>query len=101
MKRFRPNRIKIAGEFVSDMLDDEADRAVVKSIIGIAQALNIEVIAECVETAAQAKFLCDLQCFDVQGFAFSRARSAADITTILRRKKVFALIDRSALTEVA
>jgi|GEM_PF-2608209 len=101
MKRFRPNRIKIAGEFVSDMLDDEADRAVVQSIIGIAQALNIEVIAEGVETAAQAKFLCDLQCFEVQGFAFSRARSATDITTILRRKKVFALIDRSALTEVA
>ena len=101
MKRFRPNRIKIAGEFVSDMLDDEADRAVVKSIIGIAQALNIEVIAEGVETAAQAKFLCDLQCFEVQGFAFSRARSAPDITTNLRRKKVFALIDRSALTKVA
>jgi EAL domain-containing protein (putative c-di-GMP-specific phosphodiesterase class I) len=101
MKRFRPNRIKIAGEFVSNMLDDEADRAVVKSIIGIAQALNIEVIAEGVETAAQAKFLCDLQCFEVQGFAFSRARSAPDITANLRRKKVFSLIDRSALTEVA
>ena len=101
LKRFRPNRIKIAGVFVSDMLEDEANRAVVQSIIGIAQALNIEVIAEGVETAAQAKFLCDLQCFEVQGFAFSRALSAPDITTILRRKKVFALIDRSALTEVA
>ena len=101
MKRFRPNRIKIAGEFVSDMLKDETDRAVVQSIIGMAQALNIEVIAEGVETAAQAKFLCDLHCYEVQGFAFSRARSAADITSILRRKKVFALIDRSALIEVA
>ena len=101
MKRFRPNRIKIAREFVSDMLEEEADRAVVQSIIGIAQALNIEVIAEGVETAAQAKFLCDVHCYEVQGFAFCRARSAADITSILRRKKVFALIDRSALTEVA
>ena len=35
------------------------------------------------------------------GRAFSRARSAPDITQILRRKKVFGLIDRSALTEVA
>jgi diguanylate cyclase (GGDEF)-like protein/PAS domain S-box-containing protein len=101
LKRFRPNRIKIAGVFVSDMLEDEANRAVVQSIIGIAQALNIEVIAEGVETAAQAKFLCELHCCEVQGFAFSRARSALDITQILRRKKVFALIDRSALTEVA
>jgi diguanylate cyclase (GGDEF)-like protein/PAS domain S-box-containing protein len=101
LKRFRPNRIKIAGVFVSDMLEDEANRAVVQSIIGIARALNIEVIAEGVETAAQAKFLCELHCCEVQGFAFSRARSAADITQILRRKKVFALIDRSALTEVA
>jgi diguanylate cyclase (GGDEF)-like protein/PAS domain S-box-containing protein len=101
LKRFRPNRIKIAGVFVSDMLEDEANRAVVQSIIGIAQALNIEVIAEGVETAAQAKFLCGLHCCEVQGFAFSRALSAPDITQILRRKKVFALIDRSALTEVA
>jgi diguanylate cyclase (GGDEF)-like protein/PAS domain S-box-containing protein len=101
LKQFRPNRIKIAGVFVSDMLEDEANRAVVKSIIGIAQALNIEVIAEGVETAAQAKFLCELHCCEVQGFAFSRARPAPDITQILRRKKVFALIDRSALTEVA
>jgi diguanylate cyclase (GGDEF)-like protein/PAS domain S-box-containing protein len=101
LKRFRPNRIKIASVFVSDMLEDEANRAVVQSIIGIAQALDIEVIAEGVETAAQAKFLCELHCFEVQGFAFSRARSAPDITQILRRKKVFALIDRSALTEVA
>ena len=101
LKRFRPNRIKIAGVFVSDMLEDEANRAVVQSIIGIAQALNIEVIAEGVETAAQAKFLCEFHCCEVQGFAFSRALSAPDITQILRRKKVFALIDRSALTEVA
>jgi len=101
LKRFRPNRIKIAGVFVSDMLEDEANRAVVHSIIGIARALNIEVIAEGVETAAQAKFLCDLHCCEVQGFAFSRARSAPDTTQILRRKKVFALIDRAALTEVA
>jgi EAL domain-containing protein (putative c-di-GMP-specific phosphodiesterase class I) len=100
MKRFRPNRIKIAGEFIFDMLEDEADRAVVQSIIGIAHALSIEVIAEGVETAAQAKFLCDLRCCAVQGFAFSRALPAPEITTILRRKKVFALIDRSALAEV-
>ena len=96
MKRFRPNRIKIAGEFISDMLEDEADRAVVQSIIGIAHALSIEVIAEGVETAAQANFLRQLRCSEVQGFAFSPALSAPDITTVLRRKKVFALIDRSA-----
>ena len=76
LKRFRPNRIKIAGVFVFDMLEDEADRAVVRSIIGIAQALNIDVIAEGVETAAQAKFLCEHHCCEVQGFAFSRALSA-------------------------
>lgn len=101
MKRFRPNRIKIAGEFISGMLEDEADRAVVRSIIGIAQALNIDIVAEGVETAAQAKFLWDLGCRAVQGFAFSRAFPAADIAAILRRKKIFALIDCSALSEVA
>ena len=101
MKRFRPDRIKIAGQFISDMLEDKADRAVVQSIIGIAHALSIEVIAEAVETAAQAKFLCGLGCYEVQGFAFSRALPATDITTILRRKKAFGLLDRSALSGVA
>jgi EAL domain-containing protein (putative c-di-GMP-specific phosphodiesterase class I) len=101
MKLFRPDCIKIAGEFVSDMLENDADRAVVKAIIGIAHALGIHLIAEHVETAAQAKFLRDLGCCEVQGFAFSRALPAADITTILRRKKVFALLDRSALPVVA
>jgi diguanylate cyclase (GGDEF)-like protein/PAS domain S-box-containing protein len=101
MKRFRPNRIKIAREFVSDMLENDADRAVVQAIIGIAHALSIDLIAEGVETAAQAKFLCDLGCCDVQGFAFSRPLPAADTTAILRRKKVFALLDSSVLSIVA
>ena len=57
-------------------------------------------IAEGVETAAQAKFLCDLGCYEVQGFAFSRGLPAQDITAILRRKKVFGLLDRSALSGV-
>ena len=100
MKRFRPNRIKIASEFVCDVLEEEADRAVVQSIIGIAHSLSIEVIAEGVETAAQAKFLCDLGCYEAQGFAFSRGLPAQDITAILRRKKVFGLLDRSALSGV-
>jgi EAL domain-containing protein (putative c-di-GMP-specific phosphodiesterase class I) len=101
MKLFRPDCIKIAGDFVSNMLEDDADRAVVKAIIGIAQALGIHMIAEHVATAAQAKFLCDLGCCEVQGFAFSRALPVADITAILRRKKIFALLDRSALPVVA
>lgn len=101
MKRFRPNRIKIAGEFVSGMLENEADRAVVRAIIEMAHELRIGLIAEGVETAEQAQFLCDLDCCDAQGFYFSRAVPADYITAILRSGKAFTPAACDAMTEVA
>ncbi|MGO8912804.1 MAG: putative bifunctional diguanylate cyclase/phosphodiesterase [Bradyrhizobium sp.] len=101
MKRFRPSRIKIAGEFVSGMLKNEADRAVVRAIVEMAHELRVGLIAEGVETAAQAEFLCDLNCYDAQGFYFSRAVTAHDIAAILRSGKAFTPTERGAMTEVA
>ncbi len=101
MKRFRPSRIKIAGEFVSGMLENEADRAVVRAIVEMAHELRIGLIAEGVETAAQAAFLCELGCCDAQGFFFSRALPAGDVTAILRRGGNFAPADCRPFTAVA
>jgi len=89
MNRFRPSRIKIAGEFVSSMLVTEADRAVVRAIVEMAHELRIGLIAEGVETAAQGKFLCDLGCCDAQGFLYSRAVPASEMTGFLRHGKNF------------
>jgi diguanylate cyclase (GGDEF)-like protein/PAS domain S-box-containing protein len=101
MKRFRPSRIKIAGEFVSGMLANEADRAVVRAIVGMAHELHVGLIAEGVESAAQTKFLCGLGCYEVQGFVYSHAIPTEDITAILRRRKKFVLADYRALPVVA
>jgi diguanylate cyclase (GGDEF)-like protein len=100
MKRFRPSRIKIAGEFIAGMLENEADRAVVRAIIRIAFELGIGLIAEGVETAAQSKFLNDLGCNHAQGFLYSQAVSAKDMTAFLHRGENFLPIECRAMTVV-
>lgn len=101
LKRLRPHRIKIAREFIFNLLDNEADRAVVQSVIDIAHALDIDLIAEGVEQAAQAKFLCDHGCYHAQGFAFSRALPADEVAALLQRKQVFTLINSATIPAVA
>ena len=93
LKRFRPTRIKIAQQFVAGMLGDEADRAVVRAIVEMAQELRIGLIAEGVESAAQATFLCELGCCEAQGFAYTAALPAGTMTEALRRKAAYLLAD--------
>jgi EAL domain-containing protein (putative c-di-GMP-specific phosphodiesterase class I) len=97
INRFRPNRIKITQEFVAGMLENEADRAVVRAIVEMAQNLCISLIAEGVETAAQAKFLCELGCCEAQGFAYSPCLPANAMTEALRSRATFALADGRGL----
>ncbi|MEO8104515.1 MAG: EAL domain-containing protein, partial [Betaproteobacteria bacterium] len=85
LKRFPIDTLKIDKTFVADVLTDRDDTAIVSAVIALARALDMEVIAEGVETEAQRAMLAALGCDAYQGFLFSRALPAADFEALLRR----------------
>ncbi|MCK9535678.1 MAG: EAL domain-containing protein [Pseudomonas sp.] len=76
IKRFEFDGIKIDQEFVSGLPDCQQSIALVQGILSIAAHLNLEVVAEGVETAEQVAFLRQLGCQRLQGYYFSPAQAA-------------------------
>jgi diguanylate cyclase len=77
--------IKLDRRFVSGILRDSRDEAIIASIIRLAQGLHLDITAEGVESPEQAARLTQLHCFKQQGQHFSHAVPAGDITTYLRQ----------------
>ncbi|RXJ91659.1 diguanylate cyclase [Arcobacter sp. CECT 8983] len=75
------NQIKIDRSFVSNILENKADEAIVKSILLFAEALNLQVVAEGVETKEQYKFLVNLGCKLFQGYYFAKPERIENIST--------------------
>ena len=72
LKRLPLYELKIDKSFVQDAPQDPNDTAIVQSIISVARHLNLHVVAEGVETRAQADFLVASQCNGLQGYLFGR-----------------------------
>ena len=77
LTQYRVNRLKLAQEFVFRVTVDYRNAAVVRAAIRLANELGLEVIAEGVETEAQARFLMGAGCEQAQGYYFSRPVPAA------------------------
>jgi EAL domain-containing protein (putative c-di-GMP-specific phosphodiesterase class I) len=76
------NNLKIDKSFVADLLNGSSGATIVKVAIALGQGLNLQVIAEGVETAEQLAFLQSLQCDMGQGYFFSKPLSAAVATEL-------------------
>jgi len=71
LKRFPISTLKIDRSFVINVPQDASDRAICGAIISLSKQLNLNVIAEGVETEAQLAFLKSLGCDEIQGYLFS------------------------------
>ena len=79
LKKINVDKLKIDMSFVRDICVNPSDVAIVRAIIQMGKALDLRVIAEGVETAAQAELLQSHGCHEAQGYWFGRPQAAADI----------------------
>ncbi len=87
LKRFPIQRLKIDRAFIQDMMENAEDRAIVNAIIGMAHAMNMEVLAEGVERPEQAQYLVSRRCDRAQGWQFGKPVPAADFQAMLARQR--------------
>ncbi|WP_179611856.1 putative bifunctional diguanylate cyclase/phosphodiesterase [Rhizobium leguminosarum] len=76
--KLRPKRLKIDRQLIAEVVSSAEQRRVVGSIVEIAKALDVEVIAEGIETEAHAVVLAQLGCDGLQGYAFGYPAPAAE-----------------------
>jgi EAL domain-containing protein (putative c-di-GMP-specific phosphodiesterase class I) len=72
LKRLPLNQLKIDQSFVADLLADSQDANIVRAIVAMGESLDLQVIAEGVETAAQRDALLGLGCSHFQGYLYGR-----------------------------
>ncbi len=85
LNRFSIDEIKIDRSFVIDLEGDKRETALVQAIITLGHALGLSVVAEGVETEAQAALLRDIGCDIFQGFLFARPMPAQDFIDFTRQ----------------
>ncbi|TVP52133.1 MAG: EAL domain-containing protein [Halomonadaceae bacterium] len=83
LKSYPFDTLKIDKSFVQDLISEPDDAALVKAIITMAHSLELQVVAEGVETVQQKAFLQQLECDYAQGYLFSPPAPEADFVTWL------------------
>lgn len=78
LKKFAIDYLKIDRSFVLDIETDPSDRVIVESVIAMARHLGIQLIAEGVETNAQASLLSAAHCDYAQGYLYARPMPEAE-----------------------
>jgi len=75
--------LKIDKCFIRDIGKDQFDEDIIKIIVAIARTMDIQVIAEGVETEEQLGFLSSIGCELIQGWFFSKALDASSATALI------------------
>jgi diguanylate cyclase (GGDEF)-like protein/PAS domain S-box-containing protein len=89
LKQLPLNTIKIDKSLIKDIGRKPIDFSIVRSIVTIAQQLNIKVIAEGVETLEQLNVLLDLGCTVIQGYMYCKPVKPTKMNVFLKNKKAF------------
>jgi diguanylate cyclase (GGDEF)-like protein len=86
LKRFPVDTLKIDRSFVDGLGEDAQDTAIVRSVVALAQTLDLSLTAEGVETAQQEMHLRMLGCDRAQGFRYAGPLRAAEMDALLARQ---------------
>ena len=78
LKRLPVSKLKIDQSFTRGIPDDKDDASIVKTIIALAENLNMSIIAEGVETKEQKEFMYENGCREIQGYFYSKPMPADD-----------------------
>ena len=87
LKRLPVSELKLDKSFVCDLEREASDRALADAVIGIGQALGLQVVAEGVETPGQRELLARAGCGIAQGFLFTPALPADALVQWLERER--------------
>ena len=102
LKRLPVDVLKIDRSFVHHMLDDSQDRAIVEGVIGLAGTFGCMVVAEGVESPAQARTLLDMGCVIGQGTGIAAPMPSAQVAKWVREYKgMFAIAPAVGPTPLA
>ncbi len=83
LRRFPIDQLKIDRSFVNELAVNSDDAAIINAIASLARSLNLDVVAEGVETVEQARLLAEQGCHIMQGYFFSKPVPADELTLLL------------------
>jgi diguanylate cyclase (GGDEF)-like protein len=84
LKKLPINKLKIDREFIKNLPESKDDAAITQGIIILTKILNLDVIAEGVETEEQKNFLIEGGCNAIQGYLYSKPVTAVELEVILQ-----------------
>lgn len=87
LRRFPIDKLKIDIAFIREVTSNPQDAAIARTIIELAHSLDLQVIAEGVETPEQLAFLTENGCDQVQGYLFSRPLPVPELEVFLREQQ--------------
>lgn len=85
LKQLPIDVVKIDREFIKNITSKDETEIIVEVVVQIAQALNLEVVAEGVETKEQLSYVSESRCEQAQGYFFSRPMASTEIEKILEK----------------
>lgn len=88
LKELPFDTLKIDGGFFKNTTDLDRANIVVKNIIGLAKSLNMNIVAEGIETEEQVEFLRTTECDLIQGYYYSKPISASDFEKYMARNRI-------------
>ena len=84
LKKFPINTVKVDRSFIMDIPESSDDKAITSAVIAMAHRLNMEVVAEGVETKDQLNFLVEHECDFAQGYLFAKPLPLSNIRHMLQ-----------------
>lgn len=83
LKQFPVDKLKIDRSFITELVNVENDAAIARAIINLGHSLNLDVLAEGVETELQKEFIIKHGCDFAQGYYFKRPQKPDDLKEFL------------------